>query len=111
MPPPNFDDLDAFFNVEEFGTTATLQSGGGLREIVGIFDATPMEASIGASNFDAIPATFTTKSADVAQVKRGDTLTIDGETYQCRHHPKHDGTGMAVIELTPPGTNMRGSYA
>lgn len=110
MPSPDFDDLADFFNTDDFAITAALEIDGQTREIIGIFDLTPLDASIGASDLDALPATFTTHSADVRDVKRGDLLTIDGEAYQARGHPKHDGTGIAIIELTPNGGDVRGTY-
>lgn len=110
MPSPDFEDLADFFNTDDFATTAVWQSDGQPREIIGIFDLTPIDANIGASDFDALPATFTTRSADVEDMKRGDQLTIDNQTYQARGHPKHDGTGIAIIELTPGDGDVRGTY-
>ncbi len=107
MPTPDFENLADFFNTDEFAVKAILHSNGQTREIIGVFDLTPVDANIGASNFDGLPAKFIVQSQDVSGVERGDQLTIGDEAYSIRTSPKHDGTGSAILELLPGNGRVR----
>lgn len=102
MPTPSWDRLDNFLQPNDFAVTAivTMQAGG-TRTVRGIFDAPYLNADLGEYDADLDEPRFTCKFSDVAGIKRGDYLTIPGETSQfdVLREPMADGTGMAVLRL------------
>ena len=111
MPVPSWERLDDFLQVDDFAVTAQVRPGGSgpARPVVGILDD-PSQAVSGGSGgrgraqfeVDAVRPTFRCKLADVAGVRRGDRLEVDGRTVDVLAPPHSDGTGMAVIELAFP---------
>jgi hypothetical protein len=67
MAVQDWEDLDAFLDLEEFAASVTLG--------------------------------LTCKAADVTDVRRRDTVTINGETMDVMTDPQPDGTGLAVLAL------------
>lgn len=102
MPTPSWDKLDAFIQPADFAVVATitLQSGG-TRTVRGIYDDPYLNADLGEYEADISEPRFTCKLADVAGVKRGDSVVIAGEvgTYDVLREPQGDGTGMCVLKL------------
>lgn len=102
MPAPAWEDLDAFLSVDEFAVAATVHlQAGTMRTVRGIFDDPYLNAELGEYEFDTNRPRLTCKESDVDGVLRGDTVVIDGKTYDVLSTPNSDGTGMALLELAP----------
>lgn len=106
MPGPSWENLDTFLQgdaVGGFAVTATiaLQDGRTLPPIKGIFDDPYLNAELGEFDHDTSDPRFLCKMADVKDVRRGDTVTIDDVDYDVKSTPQDDGTGMATIKLAP----------
>lgn len=104
MPKPAWEDLDAFLNVDEFAVTATVTLHDGTTKAVrGIFDDPYLNAQLGEYEADSSRPRLTCKEADVALVRRGDTVEIDGRVYDVLTSAQPDGTGMALLEMAAQG--------
>ena len=100
MPSPDWEDLGAFLQTDDFAVVATILSAeGASRSVSGIFDEPFLDAQLGEYSFDGAQPRFTARAADLAGVKRRDEVTIEGVVYLARSDPKRDGTGMAVLDL------------
>lgn len=102
MTTPAWDDLDAFFDVDDFAVTATITlRSGQTRQVPGIYDGPYVKARVGDDiEQDTTRPTFTCKAADVIGVQRGDAIAIPGEgQFGILTSPQPDGTGTAVLEL------------
>lgn len=109
---PDWDDLDAFIELGDFGVSATLTlQTGGTRNIVALFDdpaegmrynqRNPMApaSKLGDYDMDADSPRITAKVSDLAGVRRGDGATIGGKQYGILSTSKPDGNGFAVVPL------------
>lgn len=100
--PPAWENLDEFFDTDDFAVTATIQphAGGASYSVKGHFDDPYLNAALGdALDRDDIRPKFTCKFSAVASVERFDTIAIEGKTYDVLSAPHGDGTGIAVLEL------------
>lgn len=105
MPTPAWDNLDAFVNTDDFAVLATVTlHDGAVRMVRGIFDDPYLNAQLGEYELDTSRPRFTCKEADVIGVLRGDTVEIDGRTFDVLTSAQPDGTGMAQLELAPQGS-------
>lgn len=98
---PSWEVLDEFFDTDDFAVTATItRQAGGSFTVVGHFDDPYLNAALGdALDRDDIRPKFTCPFSPVATVKRFDTITVEGKTYDILSAPHGDGTGVAVLEL------------
>ena len=97
---PAWEDLDAFLNVDEFAVAATVHfQDGGSQVVRGIFDDPYLNAELGEYDMDSSRPRLTCKLSDVLAVRRGDTVQIDGKTYDVLTGAQPDGTGMAMLDL------------
>lgn len=89
------DDLDTILAVEDFAQTVTYGAG----TLKGIFDneTVPMDAGGTAMVHQEQPR-FTCRTTDVSSIASGQTLVIDGTTYNIIAW-LHDGTGVTTIQL------------
>lgn len=95
-----WEDLDAFLDVDEFATPVEVSfQGGGMAIISGIFDAPYLNAELGEYELDTNQPRLMCKAVDVAAVRRGDIVTIGGTGYDVLTNPQPDGTGMATLAL------------
>lgn len=69
----------------------------------GIFDNAYFLAEIGDMDIDNTQPRLTCVEADVTNVSKGDTVEIDGATYEVTKKPQPDGTGMCQIPLCKQG--------
>jgi hypothetical protein len=110
MSSPAWEDLGEFFQVADFAVQAQLRPGGNgtPRQVVGILDDPIDPAAAGGMisgrrraefEVDVPRPTFRAKLADVADVRRGDTLTIAGVIWDVLASPRSDGAGVATIDL------------
>lgn len=100
---PNWDDLDAFVDTADFAVAATITPAAGGRKVVpGIYDEKYLDAALGEYVEETTRPRFTCKEADVTGIKRGDAICIPGQgEFHIMTGPQTDGTGMAVLDLTP----------
>lgn len=104
MPSPAWEDLDTFFDVDDFATTATFTKEGGqvLPPVRGIFDDPYFDKQLGEYVMTDSDPRITCKEVDVAGVKKHDECVIasmPGKKYSVLHDPKPDGTGTCVVYL------------
>ena len=100
MPSPNWEDLGAFLQTDDFAVEAIIVSAeGASRYVSGIFDEPFLDAQLGEYSFDGAQPRFTGRAADLVGVARRDEVTIGGVVYLALGAPQNDGTGMAVLPL------------
>ena len=103
MTSPAWENLDVFFNVDDFATRATFSRAGVvLRSVDGIFDEPVLDAQIGEYVSGRGEPRLTCKSVDVLSIKKHDTATIaavPGATFEVVSDPNHDGAGTAVVSF------------
>jgi hypothetical protein len=97
---PAWDNLDDFLQLDDFAVPAVVQfQAGGQRDIRGVFDDPSLTAKLGGYDRDDNQVTLTVKGSDAAGIRRGDTVSVAGTTYDVLTTPRADGTGMAAIVL------------
>lgn len=97
---PAWDHLDDFLQADEFAVPAAIRfQAGGSRDVMGVFDDPSLTAKLGGYDRDDNQVTLTVKASDTAGVRRGDTVTVAGKTYDVMTSPKMDGGGMAALVL------------
>jgi hypothetical protein len=105
MGKPDWENLDEFLQLDSAGGFASSAlialQGGGTLNVTGIFDDPRLTTQLGEFEHDTLDPRFACRSDQVAAVRRGDELTLDGTTYDVVASPHHDGTGLAVIKLAP----------
>ena len=69
----------------------------------GIFDNVYFLQEIGDWDIDNTLPRLTCVEADVTEVSKEDTVTVDGITYEVAKKPQTDGTGMCIIPLVKYG--------
>lgn len=97
--------------VRTFGTALifTLADGSTLdkntkgQPIYGIFDNAYYSQEIGDMDLDNTQPRLTCVESDVTNVKKEDTVEINGILYDVTRKPQTDGTGMCVIPLCKSG--------
>lgn len=103
MPTNPFDDeLDLFFDPDEFGTIATMSSG---KTITGLFNSPFARRDIGHNQTNSQHYEFLCKATTLptVQLKKGCVLKIDGESYKVlRFEP--DGLGVVKLIIDPTKT-------
>lgn len=100
MPAPDWEDLDAFLDEEEFATPVSVtRADGVVLTLSGIYEDQYLDAQLGEYRMDHERPRVWCKQSDVPGVRKGDTCTVDGITYDVMTEPQGDGTGMAMLEL------------
>ncbi len=103
MPHPDWEDLSAFFDPDEFATTAVVTREGELVvEVLGIFDDPNEVASLGDYELDHPTPRFVCPEVDIAAARKGDVVTIEGKAFDLMQEPELDGTGIATLILAAP---------
>lgn len=105
MPHPDWEDLGVFFNLAEFATTGVFsRNGAPLGEVVGIYDDPNSPHILGDLTIDNPTPTFLAPEVDLValDIKRNDTLEVEGQTFDVMEPPQKDGTGVATIILGKP---------
>lgn len=69
----------------------------------GIFDNAYFSQEIGDMVLDNTQSRLNCVEADVTKVSKGDTVEINGITYEVTKKPQSDGTGMCQIPLCKQG--------
>ncbi|QWY14255.1 cementing protein [Xanthomonas phage M29] len=104
MPSPGWENLDEFFDTDDFATLATFVSATSQvsRQVKGIFDEPYFDKQLGEYVQDAGDPRITCKETAARGLKKHDGCTIDsmpGAKYVVSHDPKFDGTGTCVVYL------------
>jgi len=93
------EDIDAFFDTNDFAVAATYTPDGGLPSTVnGIFDDEYFDEVGGSVGIEGSQPRFTCKAEDIIDVEQGDSLSVSGKTYQIVNVQK-DGTGIVILVL------------
>ncbi|MDY6790533.1 MAG: head-tail joining protein [Thermodesulfobacteriota bacterium] len=93
------EDIDTFFNTDDFAVAATYTPLVGLPSTVnGIFDDEYFDEVGGSVGIEGSQPRFTCKLEDIAAVEQGDALTVSGVSYEIVNVQK-DGTGIVVLVL------------
>lgn len=93
------EDIDAFFDTDDFAVAATYTpSGGSASTVNGIFDDEYFDEVGGPVGIEGSQPKFMCKLEDVSAVSQGDALSVGGITYQIVNVQK-DGTGIVVLVL------------
>jgi len=99
MQGPAWEDLGDFLQPESAGGFAKVATIPGKPDgVPGIFDEPYLDAQVGEYRPDILQPRFTAAAADLAGIKRGDRVTIDGTQYAVKSN-EPDGTGMATLRL------------
>lgn len=103
MPHPEWEDLSPFFEPTEFGTIAAISRGAEtVAEVFGIFDDPNEVAALGEYELDHPSPRFVCPEDAVADVRKGDVVTIEGKKFDLMQEPDLDGTGIATLILAEP---------
>jgi hypothetical protein len=103
MGAPSWENLDDFLATDENGGFATpavlLFSTGQRRPVSVIFDDPFFNAQLGEYDAESSQPRILGKMSDLAHVKRGDVVRVDGQDYDVMTSALPDGTGMATVML------------
>ncbi len=103
MPSPSWEDLDVFLQLDDFAVTGVIHlQSGQTRTVKGIFDDPYLAARLGGYDRDDNHVTFTVKETDCVGMRRGDTVAVNGKTFDVMSTPQGDGTGVSLIVLANP---------
>lgn len=103
MPHPDWEDLSAFFDPDEFATSATITRGSQtVAEVLGIFDDPNQVAALGEFELDHPTPRFVCAETGVADVHKDDVVTIEGKDFDLMEEPQLDGSGLATLILATP---------
>lgn len=110
MPKPSWENLDDFLATDDDGGFATpailISQAGGRKTVSVIFDDPYFNAQLGEYEADASQPRITGKECDLVDVRRGDLVKVNGQTYEALKSYQPDGTGMATVELAPTDDSL-----
>lgn len=91
-------DLDQLFSASDpFCVLGTFSTGGGL-EVYGNFIAATESVNVLSGELEANDASFECRTSEIATVKNGHTVVIDGTTYEVKRK-QNLGTGVSLVYL------------
>lgn len=104
MPAPAWENLDDFLDLDTnggFAFPAVIKFRDTTSKTVSvIFDDPYFDAQVGEYVADTSSPRITGKEIDLGRIRRGDTITIAGETFIATASAEPDGTGTAVVHMT-----------
>lgn len=110
MNGPSWENLDDFLATGDdggFATPAVVRFQDGSRKtVLVIFDEPYFNAQLGEYDADSSQPRITGKVADLAAMRRGDLVQVDGVTYEALTSYQPDGTGMAMVSLAVSGDSL-----
>ena len=97
------EDLSVFFDTADFADEATVTpaDGGQTFVVKGIFDAPHVLGQARDVRVVTERPTFMCQDTDAARIKREDSITVKGETYDVLE-VQPDGTGVSTVVLAIP---------
>jgi len=100
MPSPSWEDLDDFFDGDEFAINAIFRRDQEIvAEVLGIFDDPTFTPSVGDYEHEGRNPTLSIKEVSAVGILSGDTVEVNGKTFDVFEAPEADGTGMTVVNL------------
>lgn len=109
MPHPAWEDLDAFFQADDFAiTVAIIVDGIQIATILGIFDDPTVGLAAGDYRLDQAQPVLTVKEVDCGAIHHKAVLKIEGKLWDVIGEPELDGTGVAAIRLAKPEVSWSG---
>ena len=103
MPAPDWENLDAFFGLDDFAVPVTIRRGEAvLWEGSAIFEDGNSAVAIGDLEQTLGVPHLICPSAAVMSVRELDEAVIDGVTWDVLGDPERDGTGVARVMLAKP---------
>lgn len=103
MGAPSWENLDDFLATDTDGGFATpavlLFATGQSRTVSVIFDDPYFNAQLGEYDAESSQPRILGKLSDLAHVKRGDEVRVNGQDYDVLTSALPDGTGMATVML------------
>lgn len=99
---PAWEDLDQFFNVDDFAVMVTFTDANGPRKPVpGVFDEPYFNKQLGEYEQDGGDPRLTLKESDTLGLKKNQLCNIAGTSvqYALLHDPRPDGQGTATVYL------------
>ncbi|MEY8099043.1 hypothetical protein AB9F29_16700 [Falsihalocynthiibacter sp. S25ZX9] len=100
MTHPSWENLSDFFDPDEFATEAVFNRGEvEIGRVLGIFDDPTGPSSLGEYEHEIQAPHFTGPEDGLSLVEDGDTVSIEGKTFDVIGSPKLDGTGVSVVTL------------
>lgn len=103
MPSPSWENLDDFLALDTDGGFALpaviLFRNGETKTASVIFDDPYFDAQAGEYVADTSSPRITGKESDLGRIRRGDSITIAGETFLATASAEPDGTGTAVVHM------------
>lgn len=92
------EDLDEFFDTDDFGVTATYTpTVGSPVSVIGIFRDEYVQMDVGSVGIEAVMPTFTCPLARLPNAKQGETITYNAVVYTIRN-VQRDGTPQGASE-------------
>ncbi len=110
MTSPSWENLDDFLMPADKGGFATpaiiTYAAGGTKTANVLFDDPYFNAQLGEYVADASQPRITGKEIDLLSVRRGDSVRVNGKTYDVLTAPQSDGVGMAIVMLAPSDASL-----
>ncbi|BAO20608.1 hypothetical protein [Pseudomonas phage PPpW-3] len=107
MRGPSWENLDDFLQTDDdggFAQSAVVQfRDGETRTISVIYDDPYLNAQLGEYEADTSEPRISGKEVDMVGIRRGDFVTVAGETFDVLASPEADGTGWALVRLAREG--------
>lgn len=93
------DDLDVFFDTDDFGITALIGTAPNQVEIAVIFNEGTEKYNPSAGGVISTAPEIMCKTSDALSMKKNDVITIGSKNWKIVTPPKPDGTGVATFGL------------
>jgi hypothetical protein len=99
-----WEDLDVFFDLDEFAETVVL-TGAGNKVVKAIFNDPYVNAHAGQYEADTGKPHILLQEKDIynLNVRRGMPLHVRGKSYSVATSPQRDGTGLVILEIVLDG--------
>ncbi|MEM6602503.1 MAG: hypothetical protein AAF621_00480 [Pseudomonadota bacterium] len=98
MPAPDWEDLTAFFNADEFAIDIIVKLPDGDVTLKGIFDDAFFLAEIGEADLSDTQPRITLPTKDAEIISRKDQIVVHNTEYFVLEN-KPDGTGISIVTL------------
>lgn len=110
MRGPSWENLDDFLQADVdggFAQPAVVRfQNGSSRTIRVLFDDPYLNAQLGEYEADTSEPRISGKESDMAGIRRGDEVTVAGETFDVMTSPQADGTGWALVTMARQNANL-----
>lgn len=98
---PDWDDIDDFFDEDDFAISATYTPSGGLaKSILVIPDSVPVDSPVSGTVYSNQRKTVLCKTSDVEGATEGETLEIDSVTWYVKDVDANEAEGTTTLMLS-----------